>query len=131
MSIASGKLVYYYMTRDSLCFLTLTEESYPKRLAFIYLEEVADVILQEFTQEFGNDVSGMLAFGWVMDNNDEDDVSRSTVYALFLWGDLCVSDLSLSLRDACPAKHITSHTHSGDAKWTRPPAPLPLFTTTP
>jgi hypothetical protein len=83
MSIASGKLVYYYMTRDSLCFLTLTEESYPKRLAFIYLEEVADVILQEFTQEFGNDVSGMLAFGWVMDNKD-DDVSRSTVYAFFL-----------------------------------------------
>jgi vesicle transport protein SEC22 len=57
MSIAAGPLVYYYMTRDSLCFLTLTEESYPKRLAFVYLEEVADVILQEFTQEFGNDVS--------------------------------------------------------------------------
>jgi len=57
MSIASGNMVYFYMQRDSLCFLTLTEESYPKRLAFLYLEEVADAILQEFVQEFGNDVS--------------------------------------------------------------------------
>ena len=57
MSIASGKLVYYYMTRDTLCFLTLTEESYPKRMAFLYLEEVADIVLQELMQEHGNDVS--------------------------------------------------------------------------
>lgn len=57
MSIASGNMVYFYMQRDSLCFLTLTEESYPKRLAFLYLEEVADAIMQEMLQEFGNDVS--------------------------------------------------------------------------
>ena len=50
-------MVYFYMQRDSLCFLTLTEESYPKRLAFLYLEEVADAIMQEMVQEFGNDVS--------------------------------------------------------------------------
>ena len=60
MSIASGNMTYFYMQRDSLCFLTLTEESYPKRLAFLYLEEVADAILQEFMQEFGNDVSPLL-----------------------------------------------------------------------
>lgn len=56
MSIASGNLIYFYMQRENLCFLTLTEESYPKRLAFLYLEEVADAILQEFVQEHGNDV---------------------------------------------------------------------------
>lgn len=52
-------MMYFYMQRDSLCFLTLTEESYPKRLAFLYLEEVADAILQEFVQEYGNDVRGL------------------------------------------------------------------------
>ena len=64
MSIASGNMVYFYMQRDSLCFLTLTEESYPKRLAFLYLEEVADAVMQEMAQEFGNDVS----FPWLLGN---------------------------------------------------------------
>jgi hypothetical protein len=62
MSIASGNMTYFYMQRDSLCFLTLTEESYPKRLAFLYLEEVADAILQEFLQEYGKDVSSFDCF---------------------------------------------------------------------
>ena len=57
MSIQSDKMVFYYMARDNLCFLTLCEDSYPKRLAFLYLEEVADAILQELIQEFGADVS--------------------------------------------------------------------------
>ena len=56
MSIVSGKMVFYYMTRDSLSFLTLCEESYPKRTAFLYLEEIADTILQELLREFGNGV---------------------------------------------------------------------------
>ncbi|KAL7569969.1 hypothetical protein ACA910_021918 [Epithemia clementina (nom. ined.)] len=53
MSIVSGNTVYYYMARDNLCFLTLTEENYPKRVAFLYLEEVADAIMQELLNEFG------------------------------------------------------------------------------
>ena len=56
MSIVSGNTVFYYMTRDNLCFLTLTEESYPRRVAFLYLEEVADAILQELVNEFGTGV---------------------------------------------------------------------------
>jgi vesicle transport protein SEC22 len=56
MSIVSGKFVYFYMARDNLCFLTLVEQDYPKRMAFLYLEEVAEVILQELIQEFGNEV---------------------------------------------------------------------------
>lgn len=56
MSISSGKYCFYYMARENLCFLTLCEESYPKRMAFLYLEEVADVILQELIREHGNDV---------------------------------------------------------------------------
>lgn len=63
MSIVSGNMVFYYMARENLCFLTLCEESYPKRTAFLYLEEVADVILQELLREFGNDVSLMVFTG--------------------------------------------------------------------
>jgi vesicle transport protein SEC22 len=44
------------MARDNLCFLTLVEQDYPKRMAFLYLEEVAEVILHELVQEFGNEV---------------------------------------------------------------------------
>ena len=57
MAIASENMVFYYMQRDSLCFLTLCEEKYPKRLAFLYLEEVADLILQELSNEYGANVS--------------------------------------------------------------------------
>mmetsp|Transcript_20365 Transcript_20365/g.57859 ORF Transcript_20365/g.57859 Transcript_20365/m.57859 type:complete len:222 (-) Transcript_20365:112-777(-) len=54
MSIVSDDRVFYYMTRDNLCFLTMTETRYPKRLAFLYLDETADIILNEFVSEFGN-----------------------------------------------------------------------------
>ena len=57
MAITSGDKVFYYQTRDSLCFLTLTEAKYPKRLAFLYLDEVCDIVLQELLQEFGGNVS--------------------------------------------------------------------------
>lgn len=52
MSIVSGNFVFYYMVRDSLCFLTMTESAYPKRVAFLYLDEVADVILGELANEY-------------------------------------------------------------------------------
>mmetsp|Transcript_15906 Transcript_15906/g.20780 ORF Transcript_15906/g.20780 Transcript_15906/m.20780 type:complete len:226 (+) Transcript_15906:105-782(+) len=54
MSIVSGDTVFYYMARDNLCFLTLTEDSYPKRMAFLYLEEVADAVMRELVNEFGH-----------------------------------------------------------------------------
>jgi hypothetical protein len=57
MSITSGDKVFSYMVRESLCFLTMTEARYPKRLSFLYLDEVGDVVLQELVREFGNNVS--------------------------------------------------------------------------
>jgi vesicle transport protein SEC22 len=56
MSIVSGNMVFYYMARENLCFLTLCEESYPKRSAFLYLEEISDLIMQELLREHGNNV---------------------------------------------------------------------------
>lgn len=55
MSIASGNYVFYYMRRDNLLFLTMTESSYPKRVAFLYLDEVADTVLAELANEFQNE----------------------------------------------------------------------------
>jgi hypothetical protein len=57
MSIVSGNNVFYYMTRESLCFLVMTESRYPKRLAFLYLDEIGDLVLGELVREFGNNVS--------------------------------------------------------------------------
>ena len=57
MSIVSGDKIFYYMTRESLCFLTMTEAKYPKRMAFLYLDEVCDLVLQELVKDHGNSVS--------------------------------------------------------------------------
>lgn len=55
LSVDAGDRAFSYMTRDNLCFLVLTESQYPKRLAFLYLEDVADTILNELTKEFPHD----------------------------------------------------------------------------
>mmetsp|Transcript_19815 Transcript_19815/g.30613 ORF Transcript_19815/g.30613 Transcript_19815/m.30613 type:complete len:228 (+) Transcript_19815:115-798(+) len=55
MSIESGPHTFYYLVRENLCFLSMFESSYPKRVAFLYLDEVADAILAELLQEFQND----------------------------------------------------------------------------
>ncbi|KAL7549899.1 hypothetical protein ACHAWF_013158 [Thalassiosira exigua] len=55
MSIdTTNNLVFHYLVRDALCYLTLTERSYPKRLAFLYLEEVADAFLESLAQDHGD-----------------------------------------------------------------------------
>jgi hypothetical protein len=38
----------------------MTESSYPKRMAFMYLDDVADAILSELVSEFQSDVSTWL-----------------------------------------------------------------------
>lgn len=43
---------FHYVLSGSVCFLTLTERAYPKRLAFDYLEELK----REFFQVYGNQV---------------------------------------------------------------------------
>lgn len=55
LSIVSGDHMYFYMVRESLCYLTMTESSYPKRMAFLYLDDVADAILTELVNEFQED----------------------------------------------------------------------------
>lgn len=55
MSIdTTNNLIFYYLVRDSLCYLTITERSYPKRLAFLYLEEIADAFLESLANDYGD-----------------------------------------------------------------------------
>ena len=55
MSIdTNNNLIFHYLLRDTLCYLTLTEQSYPKRLAFLYLEEIADSFLESLANDHGD-----------------------------------------------------------------------------
>eukprot|EP00978_Attheya_sp_CCMP212_P028180 scaffold96573_cov52-Attheya_sp.AAC.3 len=55
MSIdTSYQKVFHLLLRDSMCILTMTESSYPKRLAFLYLEEIADLMVEELTKDYGS-----------------------------------------------------------------------------
>lgn len=54
MSIeTTSSTIFHYLIKDSICYLTLTEGSYPKRLAFLYLEEVADAFIEHIVSTHG------------------------------------------------------------------------------
>lgn len=44
-SIESNEYTIHYLVRDSVCFLVICDKSYPRKLAFTYLQDLA----QEFT----------------------------------------------------------------------------------
>lgn len=49
-SIEAGKYTLHYMIQDQLCFLTICDHSYPRKLAFTYLSDVAT----EFTTTYSS-----------------------------------------------------------------------------
>ncbi|KAG2483484.1 hypothetical protein HYH03_017666 [Edaphochlamys debaryana] len=52
LSVESGKYTFHYLIDQGVCYLTLTEKGYPKKLAFQYLEELTN----EFTRLYGPQV---------------------------------------------------------------------------
>ena len=44
-----------YMIDQGICYLTLTERSYPKRLAFLFLEEIARDFEADLRDEYGEE----------------------------------------------------------------------------
>ena len=61
MSIeTSGSKIFHYLIQQNTCYLTLAEQSYPKRLAFIYLEEVADEFTEYLSKTHGHDYSQVI-----------------------------------------------------------------------
>merc|ERR1719491_986469 len=66
MSIeTTSSTIFHYLIKDSICYLTLTEGSYPKRLAFLYLEEVADTFIEYIlSNHCGNNTNGGSDNSW-------------------------------------------------------------------
>ncbi|KXN73090.1 snare-like protein [Conidiobolus coronatus NRRL 28638] len=50
-SIESGKFFLHYLLEQDICYLTICEKSYPRKLAFSYLEELS----REFFTNYGNE----------------------------------------------------------------------------
>ena len=48
-------IFYSYLIDNSICYLTLTDKSYPKRLAFLFLEEIAKDFVRELSDEHGDE----------------------------------------------------------------------------
>ncbi|KAI9301057.1 Longin-like domain-containing protein [Cunninghamella echinulata] len=51
-SIESGNYVFHYIIEGSVCYLCICDRSYPRKLAFSYLEELS----KEFNVSYGNEV---------------------------------------------------------------------------
>ncbi|MCJ1279746.1 SNAP receptor [Puttea exsequens] len=49
-SIEAGKFTLHYLIQDQLCFLTICDKSYPRKLAFTYLSDLAT----EFTTTYSS-----------------------------------------------------------------------------
>ena len=54
-SVESGSCCFHYLIQENIVYLTLSERSYPKRLAFLYLHEIADGFVTELTTDYGAD----------------------------------------------------------------------------
>ena len=46
---------YSYLIDNGICYLTLTEKSYPKRLAFLFLEEISRDFETDLKAEYGDE----------------------------------------------------------------------------
>jgi len=53
-SIESGSCIFHYVITNGVIYLTLCDASYPKRLAFLYLEEISDGFVMELTRDHGD-----------------------------------------------------------------------------
>ena len=51
----STNKTFYYLIHGEICYLTLTESAYPKRLAFLYLEEINECFIEYMIKSHGND----------------------------------------------------------------------------
>lgn len=44
-----------YLIEKGICYLTLTDKSYPKRLAFLFLEEISREFESDLKAEYGDE----------------------------------------------------------------------------
>lgn len=55
MTIESGPFTFHYIIEGDVCYLTLVDKAYPKKLAFQYLDELA----KEFSSMYGPQIDGV------------------------------------------------------------------------
>ncbi|GAB4820443.1 hypothetical protein N2152v2_007489 [Parachlorella kessleri] len=55
MTIESGPFTFHYIIEGDVCYLTLTDKAYPKKLAFQYLDELQS----EFSRLYGPQIEGV------------------------------------------------------------------------
>lgn len=53
MSIETNPYIFHYMIDRGICYLALTDKNYPKRLAFLFLEEIAKDFTADLNAEYG------------------------------------------------------------------------------
>ncbi|OQR82296.1 vesicle-trafficking protein SEC22b [Achlya hypogyna] len=53
-SIESGPYCFHYLIEDGNCYLTFSDKNYPKRLAFLYLEEIHVGFVDELQRDHGD-----------------------------------------------------------------------------
>lgn len=51
-TVDSGPFVFHYLVEQNVCYLCLCDKTYPRRLAFSYLEELQ----KEFQDSFANEI---------------------------------------------------------------------------
>jgi vesicle transport protein SEC22 len=50
---ASNPIIFHYMVDSGICYLTLGGKSFPKRLAFAFLDEIHKLFLEELKKHYG------------------------------------------------------------------------------
>ena len=55
MSIDTNPFIFHYIIENGICYLALTEKGYPKRLAFLFLEEIGREFTDYLKLEYGED----------------------------------------------------------------------------
>ena len=54
MSIESNPFIFHYVIENGVCYLALADKSYPKRLAFLFLEEISQDFESELRRDHGD-----------------------------------------------------------------------------
>lgn len=55
MSIETNPYIFHYVIESGVCYLALTDKNYPKRLAFLFLEEIAKDFVADLKIDHGED----------------------------------------------------------------------------
>uniref|UniRef100_A0A0G4I3T2 Vesicle-trafficking protein SEC22b n=1 Tax=Chromera velia CCMP2878 TaxID=1169474 RepID=A0A0G4I3T2_9ALVE len=52
-AIETTNATFYYLVEDGVCYMTLCQKNFPKKLSFAYLEDLHRAFLEELKKEFG------------------------------------------------------------------------------